>query len=149
MLQFGGQKSSLRYFIFTQLFTFLRASPRVCQNLLGKSCVFANFYKVMQIKKRVHLQQFDIIHLSNPDLTYIRNPKRNKIMFMPFHLLKNLHQKSLSIHYFFFILPPRGKHRWQPRFARVYMRVGRFQVLVFAKLICLTVGGQFFLFCQN
>jgi hypothetical protein len=29
-----------------------------------------------------------MIHLSNPDLTYIKNPERNKIMLMPFHLLK-------------------------------------------------------------
>jgi hypothetical protein len=42
----------------------------------------------MQSKKRIHLQQFVIIHLPNPDLTYIRNPKRNKIMYVPFHLLK-------------------------------------------------------------
>jgi hypothetical protein len=42
----------------------------------------------MPSKKRVHLQQFDIIHLPNPDLTYIGNPETNKIMFKPFHLLK-------------------------------------------------------------
>jgi hypothetical protein len=42
----------------------------------------------VQSKKRVHLQQFGIIYLPNPDLTYIRNPERNKIMFVPFHLLK-------------------------------------------------------------
>jgi hypothetical protein len=28
----------------------------------------------MQRKKGIHLQQFGIIHFSNPDLTYIRNP---------------------------------------------------------------------------
>jgi hypothetical protein len=79
----------------------------------------------MQSKKRIHLQQFGIIHLPNPDLTYIRNPERNKIMYVSFHLLKNLHQESFSILYFFFTLPPRGKQRWQPRSARAYMRVGR------------------------
>jgi hypothetical protein len=73
----------------------------------------------MQSKKRIHLQQFGIIHLPNPDLTYIRNPERNKIMYVPFHLLKNLHQESFSILYFFFTLPPRGKQRWQPRSARL------------------------------
>jgi hypothetical protein len=36
----------------------------------------------MPSKKRVHLQQFGIIHLPNSDLTYIRNPERNKILFM-------------------------------------------------------------------
>jgi hypothetical protein len=76
-------------------------------------------------KKRIHLQQFGIIHLPNPDLTYIRNPERNKIMYVPFHHLKNLHQESFSIIYFFFTLSPRGKQRWQTRSARAYMRVGR------------------------
>jgi hypothetical protein len=42
----------------------------------------------MKSKKKVHLQQFGIIHLPNPDLIYIRNPERNKILFVPFHLLK-------------------------------------------------------------
>jgi hypothetical protein len=55
----------------------------------------------MESKKRIHLQRFDILHLPNPDLTYIRNPERNKIMYVPFHLLKNLHQESFSILYFF------------------------------------------------
>jgi hypothetical protein len=41
--------------------------------------------------KRVHLKQFGIINLPNPDLTYLRNPEKDKIMFMSFHLLKNLH----------------------------------------------------------
>jgi hypothetical protein len=59
----------------------------------------------MQSKKRVHLQQFGIIHLPNPDLTYIRNPERNKIMFAPFHLLKTLHKESFSILYFLFHPP--------------------------------------------
>jgi hypothetical protein len=76
----------------------------------------------MQSKKRIHLQQFGIIHLPNPDLTYIKNPERNKIMYVPFHLLKNLHQESFSILYFFFTVPPREKQRWQPRSARIYAR---------------------------
>jgi hypothetical protein len=42
----------------------------------------------MLSKKRVHLQQFSIIHLPNSDLTYIRNPERNKIMCVPFYFLK-------------------------------------------------------------
>jgi hypothetical protein len=103
----------------------VRASPRVCQNLLGKSCVLPISKKAMQSKKRIHLHQFGIIHLLNPDLTYIRNPERNTIMYVPFHLLKNLHQESFSIFYFFFTLPPRGKQRCQPRSARAYMCVGR------------------------
>jgi hypothetical protein len=37
----------------------------------------------MPNKKRVHLQQFGIIHLPNTDLTYIRNLERNKILLCP------------------------------------------------------------------
>jgi hypothetical protein len=105
----------------------------------------------MQSKKKVHIQQFGIIHLPNPDLTYIRNPERNKIMSVPFHLLQNLYQESFSILYFFFTLPPRGKHdgNHDPR-AHICAWGGEFyQVSIFTKLVCQTVGGQFFLFCQN
>jgi hypothetical protein len=72
-------------------------------------------------------------------------------MYVPFHLSKNLYQESFSILYLFFTLSLRGKQRWQPRSARRYMRVGGefCQVSIFAKLICQTVGVQFFLFCQN
>jgi hypothetical protein len=76
----------------------------------------------MEVKK-VHLQQFGIIHLSNPDLTYIRNSERNKIMFMPFHLLETyIRNPSL----FFISFSPShlegnadGNHD-----PRAYMRVG-------------------------
>jgi hypothetical protein len=71
----------------------LIASPRVCQILLSKSCVLPTSKKICKVK-RVHVQQFSIIHLSKSDLIYIRNTKRNKIMFVPFHLPKNLHQES-------------------------------------------------------
>jgi hypothetical protein len=108
--------------------------------------------KVCQVKKRVHLQQFGIIHLPNPDLNYIRNPKRNKIMFMPFHLLETYTRNPSLFFNSFFTLPPRGKHRWQPRSARAHICAwgGEFcQVSIFAKLVCQTVGAQFFSFCQN
>jgi hypothetical protein len=87
----------------------LRASPRVFQILLGKSCVLPTSKKVCQVKKRVHLQQFGIIRLKNSDLTYIRNPKRNKIMFMPFHLLETYIRNPSLFFISFFTLPPRGK----------------------------------------
>jgi hypothetical protein len=45
-----------------------RASPKVCQILLCKSCILPTSKKGMPSKKRVHLQQFGIIHLPNPDL---------------------------------------------------------------------------------
>jgi hypothetical protein len=62
-----------------------------------------------------------------------------------FRPLENLHQESFSILYIFFHPPTYRKHRWQPRSARIYARVE----VIFAKLVCRTVGGQFFLFCQN
>jgi hypothetical protein len=90
----------------------------------------------MPSKKIIHLQQFGIIHLSNPDLTYIRNPEINKIMFMPFHLLETYIRNPSLFFISFFTLPPRVKHRWQPRSARAYMRVGRwFLPSWFAKLL--------------
>jgi hypothetical protein len=59
----------------------------------------------MPSKKRVHLQKFGIIHLPNTDLTYIRNPERNKKKFYALPPLGNLHQESFSILYFFFHPP--------------------------------------------
>jgi hypothetical protein len=60
----------------------------------------------MLSKKRVHLQQFDIIHLPNSDLIYIRNPERNKIMFVSFHLLKTYIRNPSLFFLYFFTLPP-------------------------------------------
>jgi hypothetical protein len=81
--------------------------------------------KLCKVKKRNSSATVWHNSLAKSNLTYIRNPERNKIMYVPFHLLKNLHQESFYILYFFFTLPPRGKQRWQPRSARAYMRVGR------------------------
>jgi hypothetical protein len=58
----------------------------------------------MSSKKRVHLQQFGIIHLPNSDLIYIRNPERNKIMFALFHLLKT-YIRNPSLFFIFFFTP--------------------------------------------
>jgi hypothetical protein len=91
----------------------------------------------MQSEKRVHLQQFGIIHLPNLDLIYIRDPERNKIMFVPFHLLKT-YIGNPSLFIISFTLPPAGKRRWQPRFARAYIRAGRWVLPSF--YFCQTVG---------
>ena len=60
----------------------VRTSSRVCHILLGISCVLPTFKKIYQIKNRAYLQQFGIIHLPNPDLTYIRNPKRETKLYL-------------------------------------------------------------------
>jgi hypothetical protein len=95
----------------------------------------------MLSKIRVHLQQFGIIHLSNSGLTYIRNPERNKIMFVPFHLLQ-IYIRNPSLFFISFVtLPPTEKRRWQPRYAHRYARgeVSFFKFLFlpswFAKLL--------------
>jgi hypothetical protein len=72
-------------------------------------------------------------------------------MYVPFHLLKNLHHEFFSILYFFFTLHLEGNNdgNHDPR-AHICAWGGEFcQVSIFAKLVCQTVGGQFFLFCQN
>jgi hypothetical protein len=44
--------------------TQIRAYPRVCQILLGKSSALPTYKKMCQVKKRVHLQQSGIISLA-------------------------------------------------------------------------------------
>jgi hypothetical protein len=63
--------------------------------------VFCQLLKVYQVKKRVHLQQFGIIHLPSLDLTYINNmrEKQNYVYALP--PLENLDHESFSILYFF------------------------------------------------
>jgi hypothetical protein len=91
----------------------------------------------MPCKERVPLQQFVIIHLSNPDLTYIRIPERNKILFIPFHLMETyIRNPSL----FFISFSPSqlegntdGNH--DPR-AHICACGGEFcQVSIFVKLV--------------
>ena len=60
----------------------VRASPRVCHILLDISCVLPISKKICQVKKRGYLQQFGIIHLSNSDLTYIRNSERETKLYL-------------------------------------------------------------------
>jgi hypothetical protein len=112
---------------------------------LGKSYILPTSKKLCKVKKRVHLQQFGIIHLPNTDLTCIRNPEINKIVFMSFHLLKNLHQESLFILYFF--RPPTYRENTDGNHdpcTNICAWGGEFcQVSIFA-----TVGDYFFCFTK-
>ena len=85
----------------------------------------------MPSKKRAYLQQFGIIHLSNPDLTYIRNlrEKQNYIYALP--PIENLNQEPFSVIYFFFH-PPTWLETTMPtaRRARIFTRWR----LIFSKL---------------
>jgi hypothetical protein len=48
----------------------------------------------MPSKERVNLQQFVILRLTNPDLTYIWNPVRETKYVSTLPPLENLNQKS-------------------------------------------------------
>jgi hypothetical protein len=97
-------KNVVGRWLFTKIYIHVRASPRVCQILLGKFCVMPSSKKICQVKK-VHLQQFGIIHLSNPDLTYIRDSERKQNYVYVLPPFGNLHQESSSFLYFFFYPP--------------------------------------------
>jgi hypothetical protein len=79
--------------------------------------------------KKIHLLQFDIIPLSNPDLIYIRNHERNKIMLALFHLLKTYIRNPSLFFISFFTLPRTGEHRWQPRSTREEVSFAKFLFL--------------------
>jgi hypothetical protein len=63
---------------------------------------------------------------------------------MPFHLLKSYIRNPSLFFISFFNLPPGLATPMPTGSARVYC-----QVSIFAKLVCQTVGDQFFSFCQN
>jgi hypothetical protein len=74
---------------------------------LGKS------YILCQVKKRVHFQKFDIIHLSNSVLTYIRNPKRETKLCLWFSTSWKLASGTLL--YSLFFHPPTWLCAWEKR----------------------------------
>jgi hypothetical protein len=88
----------------------------------------------MQSKKRIHLQPFGIIHLPNPDLTYIRNPKRNKIMYVPLHLLKKL-TSGILLYSLFLFHPP--THRETTMATTIRARIYAHGEVSFAKFLFL------------
>jgi hypothetical protein len=48
--------------------------------LLGKSCALPTSKKIYQVKKEFISNNLAQFHLPNPDLTYIRNPERNRLI---------------------------------------------------------------------
>jgi hypothetical protein len=87
----------------------------------------------MPIKKRVHLQLFGIIQLPNPNLTYIMNPERNEIMFMPFHLLKT-YIRNPSLFFVSFFTPT---YRETPMATTIGARIYARGQVSFAKFLFL------------
>jgi hypothetical protein len=105
----------------------------------------------MPSKKRVDLQQFGIIDLPNPDLTYIRNPEKTKLCLCPsttWKLTSGIFLYSLSLfspsHLEGNTEDNHDPHAYICAWGDEFCRVS-----IFAKLVCQTVGDQFFLFCQN
>jgi hypothetical protein len=72
--------------------------------------------------------------LPNPDLIYIWNPERNKIMMVSFPPLKNLHQESLSILYSFFHPPT---YRKTPMATTIRAHIYVCGEVIFAKFLFL------------
>ena len=56
----------------------------------------------MPSKKRAYLQQFGIIHLPNPDLTYIRNPERETKLYLCLSTSWKLKSGTLLCYLFLF-----------------------------------------------
>jgi hypothetical protein len=112
------------------------ATSRVCQKFTRQILCFPACKNICQVRKRVNLQQFGIIYLSNPDLTYIE--KQNYLY--TFSPLENLHQESFFTLYFLFPLPPIGKNgNHDPYFC---------QVSIFVKFVCQTVEVNFSCFAK-
>jgi hypothetical protein len=91
--------------------------------------------------KKIHLQQFDIIHLSNSDLTYIGNPERETELCCPFISWKLTSRTLLC---YLFLFSPSHRERNvdgnRSRDARICAWRGlRCQVAIDAKLFCQTV----------
>jgi hypothetical protein len=101
----------------------------------------------MPSKKRVRLQQFGIIHLPNPDLTYIRNlrKKQNYVATLP--PLENLNQESWEKIKLFYTLPPLLIRVDAPRITPAWSRFS--QLGINDNLRWGTIGEIFFCFCRK
>ena len=102
----------------------------------------------MPSKKRVYLQQFGIIHLPNPDLTYIRNPEREIKLYYALPPLENLNQEPFSVIYFFSPSHLTRNHdaNRAPRAYIYALEAGFSQVVKNCQVFCQTVGGVFLTF---
>ena len=103
----------------------------------------------MPSKKKAYLQQFGIIHLPNPDLTYIRTlrGKQNYIYALP--PLENLNQEPFSVIYFFFSPSHQIRNHDANRAPRAYiyaLEAGFSQVAKSYQVFYQTVRGVFLTF---
>ena len=102
----------------------------------------------MPSKKRTYLQQFGIIHLPNPDLTYIRNPERETKLYL--YPSTSWKLKSGTLLCYFFFHPPTWLETTMPTarpLAYIYaLEAGFSQVAKNCQVFCQTIGGVFLMF---
>jgi hypothetical protein len=106
-------------------------------------------WKDIPIKKRVHLQLFGIIHLSNLNLTYIRNLDRETPLCLRSSTSQKFTSEILLYYLLFVFLPPSClEPRCQLCVTRVYFLAGGsfFQVSKKFQVFCQTVGEVFLMF---
>ena len=103
----------------------------------------------MPSKKRGYLQQFGIIHLPNPDLTYIRNSEREtKLCLCPSTSWK-IKSGTLLCYLFLFSPSHLTRNHDANRAPRAYiyaLEAGFSQVAKNCQVFCQTVGGVFLTF---
>ena len=103
----------------------------------------------MPNKKRAYLQQFGIIHLPNPDLTYIKNPERKTKLYLCPSTSWKLKSGTLLCYLFLFSPSHLTRNHDANRAPRAYIYVleaGFSQVVKNCQVFCQTVGGVFLTF---
>jgi hypothetical protein len=108
---------------------------------------FTNFKKICKVKKSSSRTVWhNSLAKSRSNLHQESWEKQNYVCVLP--PLENIHQESFSILYFFSPSHHLQGNDDDNHDLRAYMCAGTWvcQVSIFAKLVCQTVGGQFFLF---
>src|SRR6185437_15227297 len=103
----------------------------------------------MPNKKRAYLQQFGIIHLPNPDLTYIRNPERKTKLYLCPSTSRKLKSGTLLCYLFLFSPSHLTRNHDANRAPRAYiyaLEADFSQVAKNCQVFCQTVGGVFLTF---
>ena len=103
----------------------------------------------MPSKKRAYLQQFGIIHLPNPDLTYIKNPERETKLYLCPSTSWKLKSGTLLCYLFLFSPSHLTRNHDANRAPRAYiyaLEAGFSQVAKNCQVFCQTVGGVFLTF---
>ena len=103
----------------------------------------------MPSKKRVYLQQFGIIHMTNPNLTYIRNPEREIKLCLCTFISWKLKFRTLFCYLFLFSPSHLTKNHDDNRVSRAYictLEAGFSQVAKNCQVFCQTIGGVFLTF---